>query len=178
MRLTKAQAKLIQWERVARVATVGAAGVPHLVPVCQILIGGKIYFASGKGRRPTSAPTRSGLTVDLSSDDGPHPGVMVQHRASDRARPAVRALRGDSRKVPAVTARGGARRVGLGDRGAHRRTSPVIQYTPPCNSSIPVVRTGQSLASACCSAGAPELACGCPELSAIRRTPTKQGGSR
>ena len=44
MRLTKAQAKLIQWERVARVATVGTAGVPHLVPVCQLLLGGKVVY--------------------------------------------------------------------------------------------------------------------------------------
>ena len=72
MRLTKAQAKLIQWERVARVATVGAAGMPHLVPVCQIFFSGKIYFASGKkGRKILNlrANPKLALTVDLYSDD-------------------------------------------------------------------------------------------------------------
>jgi nitroimidazol reductase NimA-like FMN-containing flavoprotein (pyridoxamine 5'-phosphate oxidase superfamily) len=72
MRLTKASVKLIQCERVARVATGGAAGVPHLVPVCQLLLGGKIYFASGKkGRKILNlrANPKLALTVDLYSDD-------------------------------------------------------------------------------------------------------------
>ena len=33
MRLKRSLAKLVEWERVCRVATVSAAGVPHLVPV-------------------------------------------------------------------------------------------------------------------------------------------------
>ncbi|MGH7413684.1 MAG: pyridoxamine 5'-phosphate oxidase family protein [Candidatus Rokuibacteriota bacterium] len=82
MRLTKAQAKLIQWERVARVATVGAAGMPHLVPVCQMLVRGKIYFASGKKARKVlnlRANPRLALTIDLYSDDWDRiQGVMVQ----------------------------------------------------------------------------------------------------
>jgi PPOX class probable F420-dependent enzyme len=85
MRLTKTQAKLIHFERVARVATAGASGMPHLVPVCQIVAGGKIYFASGKsGRkvRNVRANPRLALTVDLYSDDwGQLQGVMVQGRA-------------------------------------------------------------------------------------------------
>ncbi len=85
MRLTKAQTKLIQWERVARVATVGAAGMPHLVPVCQILLGGKLYFASGKkGRKVLNlrANPKLALTVDLYSDDWDQiQGVMVQGTA-------------------------------------------------------------------------------------------------
>ena len=85
MRLTKAQAKLIQWERVARVATVGAAGMPHLVPVCQMLLGGKIYFASGKrGRKVLNLRDnpKLALTVDLYSDDWARlQGVMVQGTA-------------------------------------------------------------------------------------------------
>jgi len=98
MRLTKAQAKLIQWERVARVATVGAAGMPHLVPVCQILLGGKIYFASGKkGRKVLNlrANPKLALTVDLYSDDWARlQGVMVQGTARVIERgPRFRGLR-------------------------------------------------------------------------------------
>lgn len=85
MRLTKAQTKLIQWERVARVASAGAAGVPHLVPVCQILVGGKIYFGSGKRARKVlnlRANPKLALTVDLYSDDWSRlQGVMVQGTA-------------------------------------------------------------------------------------------------
>ncbi len=84
MRLTKTQAKMIEWERVARVATVGES-MPHLVPVCHVLVGGKIYFGSGtRGRkvRNVRANPRLALTVDCYSDDWDHlTGVMVQGRA-------------------------------------------------------------------------------------------------
>ncbi len=81
MRLTKAQAKMLEWERVARVATVGG-GMPHLVPVCHVVVGGKLYFGSGRrGRkvRNVRANARLALTVDVYSDDWSQiTGVMVQ----------------------------------------------------------------------------------------------------
>ena len=81
MRLTKAQARMLEWERVARVATVGG-GMPHLVPVCHVVVGGKIYFGSGRrGRkvRNVRANARLALTVDVYSDDWSQiTGVMVQ----------------------------------------------------------------------------------------------------
>jgi nitroimidazol reductase NimA-like FMN-containing flavoprotein (pyridoxamine 5'-phosphate oxidase superfamily) len=81
MRLTKAQAKMLEWERVARVATAGG-GMPHLVPVCHVVVGGKIYFGSGRrGRkvRNVRANARLALTVDVYSDDWSQiTGVMVQ----------------------------------------------------------------------------------------------------
>ena len=86
MRLTKAVTQLIEWERVCRVATVGEAGVPHLVPVCHVVRDGKIYFASGDdGRKVLNlrANPRLALTVDLYSDAWAHiKGVMVQGRAA------------------------------------------------------------------------------------------------
>jgi hypothetical protein len=65
MRLTKAQAKLIQWERVARVATV-ARRACRTVPVCQLLLGGKITSPGKKaqGPQPPREP-EAGATVDL-----------------------------------------------------------------------------------------------------------------
>ncbi|PYM69707.1 MAG: hypothetical protein DME03_22085 [Candidatus Rokuibacteriota bacterium] len=51
MRLKKAVANLIEWERVCHVATADEAGMPHLVPVCHVVAGGKIYFASGNDGR-------------------------------------------------------------------------------------------------------------------------------
>ena len=85
MRLTKAQSKMLQCERVARVATAGASGMPHLVPVCHVLVGDKIYFGSDRNGRKVlnvSANPRLALTVDVYSDDWDHiTGVMVQGRA-------------------------------------------------------------------------------------------------
>ena len=86
MRLKKAIAHLIEWERVCRVATVGEAGMPHLVPVCHVVAGGKIYFASGNdGRKVLNLRNnaRLALTVDLYSDAWSNlKGVMVQGEAA------------------------------------------------------------------------------------------------
>lgn len=83
MRMTKAQAKMLERERVAHVATVGD-GMPHLVPVCHVLAGGKLYFGSGRrGRKVLNVRKnpRLAMTVDLYSDDWSHiTGVMVQGR--------------------------------------------------------------------------------------------------
>jgi nitroimidazol reductase NimA-like FMN-containing flavoprotein (pyridoxamine 5'-phosphate oxidase superfamily) len=75
----------VQWERVCRVATVSAAGVPHLVPVCHVLRDGKLYFGSGKKGpkvRNLRANPRVTVTVDTYSDawSGLR-GVMVQGTA-------------------------------------------------------------------------------------------------
>src|SRR5439155_1314698 len=59
MRLKKSLAKLIAWERVARVATASATGTPHLVPVCHVLADGKLYFASDAGARHRRASGRA-----------------------------------------------------------------------------------------------------------------------
>lgn len=86
MRLKKAMARLIEWERVCRVATSGPSGMPHLVPVCHVVADGKIYFASGHdGRKVLNlrANPRIAVTVDLYSDAWPHlKGVMVQGTAA------------------------------------------------------------------------------------------------
>jgi PPOX class probable F420-dependent enzyme len=83
--LTKTLADFIAWERVCRVATAGAGGVPHLVPVCHVLANGKVYFASGDDGRKVKnlrENPRVTLTVDLYSDHwGTLKGVMIQGRA-------------------------------------------------------------------------------------------------
>ena len=85
MKLKKSVAELIQWERVCRVATTGRRGMPHLVPVCHVLHGGKIYFASGDdGRKVKNLKEnpRITVTVDCYSDAWAGlKGVMVQGRA-------------------------------------------------------------------------------------------------
>ena len=86
MRLKKAVANLIEWERVCRVATADEAGMPHLVPVCHVVAGGKIYFASGNDGRKVlnlKANPRVALTVDLYSEAWANlKGVMVQGTAT------------------------------------------------------------------------------------------------
>ena len=85
MRLSKKVAKLIASERVCRVATAGSEGRPHLVPVCHVLSGDKIYFASGDDGRKVKNLTDNpqvAVTVDLYSDDWSQlRGVMVQGTA-------------------------------------------------------------------------------------------------
>ena len=85
MRLKKAVAQLIEWERVCRVATVGRKGTPHLVPVCHVVADGKIYFGSGNDAQKVlnlKANPRLAVTVDLYSDAWANlKGVMVQGTA-------------------------------------------------------------------------------------------------
>ena len=97
-RLTKAVARLIERERVCRLATANPAGMPHLVPVCQVVSDGKIWFASGTDGRKAknlAANPRVAVTVDLYSEDWEHiKGVMVQGQARLHARgPRFRRIR-------------------------------------------------------------------------------------
>ena len=86
MRMKKTVADLVHRERICRVATAGTSGMPHLVPVCQVVDDGKIYFASGKdGRKVLNvrANPRVAVTVDLYSEAWAHlKGVMVQGDAT------------------------------------------------------------------------------------------------
>jgi PPOX class probable F420-dependent enzyme len=84
-RLSKRVAKLFGSERVCRVATVGEAGTPHLVPVCHAVVGDRVYFASGTdGRKILNLQQNPHLamTVDLYAEDWSQlKGVMVQGTA-------------------------------------------------------------------------------------------------
>jgi nitroimidazol reductase NimA-like FMN-containing flavoprotein (pyridoxamine 5'-phosphate oxidase superfamily) len=85
MRLKKAVADLVHRERVCRVATTGKAGMPHVVPVCQVAADGKVYFGSGHDARKVlnlAENPRLALVVDVYSDAWSHlKGVMIQGRA-------------------------------------------------------------------------------------------------
>jgi PPOX class probable F420-dependent enzyme len=90
MRLTKKVARLLAYERVCRVATTGADGTAHVVPVCHVVAGDKIYFASGSDARKVANLRRNprlALTVDLYAEDWSRlRGVMVQGTAALIAR--------------------------------------------------------------------------------------------
>jgi PPOX class probable F420-dependent enzyme len=85
VRLTQKVAEFVALERVCRVATSGASGTPHVVPVCHVLSGGKVIFASGdKGRKVKNLAENPQLTVvvDVYSDAwSTLRGVMIQGRA-------------------------------------------------------------------------------------------------
>jgi len=86
VRLNKKLSKLIARERVCRVATTGADGKPHVVPVCHVLAGEKIYFGSGNDARKVAnvrANPQIALTIDLYSEDWSQlRGVMVRGTAT------------------------------------------------------------------------------------------------
>ncbi len=84
-RLSGVAADFVARERVCRIATASAEGQPHLVPVCHVVAGGKVYIGSGDGGakvRNLRANPRVTVTVDLYSDHwGSLKGVMIQGRA-------------------------------------------------------------------------------------------------
>ena len=84
VRFTKKVEAFVRLERVCRVATSGAAGMPHVVPVCHALSGGKLYIGSGKGRKVKNLAKNPQITVvvDAYSEAwGLLRGVMIQGRA-------------------------------------------------------------------------------------------------
>jgi PPOX class probable F420-dependent enzyme len=97
-RLSKKVAAFVQWERACRVATVGAGGIPHVVPVCHVLRGERIYFGSGDDARKVkniADNPRVTVVVDMYSDAWSLlRGVMIQGRARLIERgPAFRRVR-------------------------------------------------------------------------------------
>lgn len=85
VRLAKEVEHLLRWERVCRVATVGGRGVPHVVPVCHVVVAGKLYFGSGNDARKVlnlRANPRLAAVVDVYTDDWKLlRGVLVQGQA-------------------------------------------------------------------------------------------------
>ncbi len=85
VRIKKSVARMLERERVCRVATVGTGGVPHVVPVCHVFDDGKIYFGTGKDAqkaRNLQTRPRIAMIVDFYTDDWDAlRGVMVQGSA-------------------------------------------------------------------------------------------------
>lgn len=51
MRVRKTHQEFLARARVVRVATADAKGVPHVVPVCAVVDGGRVYIGSGDDAR-------------------------------------------------------------------------------------------------------------------------------
>jgi PPOX class probable F420-dependent enzyme len=84
-RLTSREAKFVARERVIRVATAGSDGRPHVVPVCHVLEGGRLYFGSDKNGlkvRNLARTRRVALVADRYSESwGRLRGVSLRGRA-------------------------------------------------------------------------------------------------
>jgi PPOX class probable F420-dependent enzyme len=84
--MRKDVAKLVAMERVSRVATLGRGGRPHVVPVCHVAAGGRLYFATGRDSlklRHLRANPNLALTVDVYAEDWSLlKGVLVQGSAA------------------------------------------------------------------------------------------------
>ena len=81
MRLKKVEREFVAYQRVCRVATVGRNGRPHNVPVCPILEGDRIYFASaadGVKVQNVRATGQMALTYDEYTEAWPGlKGVLI-----------------------------------------------------------------------------------------------------
>ena len=68
MRLKKAYADFLARARVVRVATADGRGVPHVVPVCAVVDGERLYFGSAENARK-ARNLRANPRVSLVADD-------------------------------------------------------------------------------------------------------------
>ena len=84
MRLRAAVRKMLERERVCRLATVGPDGTPHVVPVCHVLHRDRLYFASDRTAQKVHnlrAHPQAAVVVDLYAEDWSRlAGVMVTGR--------------------------------------------------------------------------------------------------
>jgi PPOX class probable F420-dependent enzyme len=84
-KLSKLGTMMVERERVCRLATVNADGMPHVVPLCHVFAGGKIYLGSadtGPKVRNIKANPRVAVVVDVYTDYwNTLKSVMVQGRA-------------------------------------------------------------------------------------------------
>lgn len=67
MELSDKQRDFIDYARVCRLATADASGQPHVVPVCPILVDGRIYVASEDNAKVRNA--RANPKVSVAFDD-------------------------------------------------------------------------------------------------------------
>ena len=67
MELTDEQRVFLELARVCRLATAGSDGQPHVVPVCPLLVDGKVYIASEDNRKVRNV--RDNPNVGLAFDD-------------------------------------------------------------------------------------------------------------
>jgi PPOX class probable F420-dependent enzyme len=126
MRLRRAHAEFLARLRVAHVATADAQGLPHVVPVCLVVDGGRLYFASAKTGRKIR-DLRANPKVAVSADDYTEAwsglrGVVVRGTARIHARDATfrRIRRRLYQKYPQYPAE-----AALGDHD-----SVVVEVTP------------------------------------------------
>jgi len=85
MQMRKELQDFMRWARVARVATSGPDGEPHVVPVCPVLEGGKLYFATETGtakvRNIRTDPRVALVFDDYTEAWGALRSVLVRGRA-------------------------------------------------------------------------------------------------
>lgn len=101
MRLDRLRAReLFASAAVARLATVGADGAPHLVPICFAVVGDVVYSAvDGKPKRTTGLARLANIAAE------PRVALLADHYAEDWTRLWWVRVDGDARLVTAADER-------------------------------------------------------------------------
>ncbi|MGE5445113.1 MAG: pyridoxamine 5'-phosphate oxidase family protein [Ignavibacteriales bacterium] len=85
MKLKKTEKDFISLQRVIRVTTVDKSGVPHNVPVCHVMEGNNIYFATGKKSKKIKnleENSKVALVCDEYTEIWPYlRGILIQGEA-------------------------------------------------------------------------------------------------
>jgi nitroimidazol reductase NimA-like FMN-containing flavoprotein (pyridoxamine 5'-phosphate oxidase superfamily) len=85
MKLSQNEREFVEHARVARVATAGADGLLHNVPICPLTVGDNVYFASEgdatKVRNINANPNVALVFDDYSESWALLRGVMIRGRA-------------------------------------------------------------------------------------------------
>ena len=88
--LSDAQARFLETNRVARLATADAKGAPHLIPVCYALIGASVYITVDEKPKRTDIPLKRIRNIQ----ENPAVALTVDRWDEDWSRLAWAMLRG------------------------------------------------------------------------------------
>jgi PPOX class probable F420-dependent enzyme len=103
--MTPEQQRLLDTQRVARLATVDERGRPHAVPVCFVLLDGRIYTPiDEKPKRDPARPLRRLSNIEAN----PHVCLVVDRYDEDWSRLAWLQVRGTAKVVDDPDERGRA----------------------------------------------------------------------
>jgi PPOX class probable F420-dependent enzyme len=100
VRIDEAVLRFVAGGRVGRLATASASGVPHVVPVCFVLQGGRVYIALDE--KPKSVPPRR-LRRVRNIVENPRVQLLVDRYDEDWRRLAFVQLSGSAQLIERST---------------------------------------------------------------------------
>ncbi len=81
-KLTGKWATYVGLQKIGRLATADASGMPHNTPIFYVLMDGEIYIGTQRGRKKVrNIQANSQVCFTIDTDESPYKGIMIQGQA-------------------------------------------------------------------------------------------------